>query len=404
MAETPIAATYLSATSFSVASDKGAEFLPGVRVLADCGVDGTRMGTVTSDGVATVVVVLDSGVLTSHLTGVLHGNDTPDSLCNHASQHMLGARDVIAPSDIGAMPADRSISTTAPLYGGGDLWSDLTLGVDAASESAAGVAELATAAEVAEGTDTGRVITPAGLAAGYLGLSVKSEVSITGATTLTSSAFGKMHVCTDTAADYTVGLPAAAGNAGKLLGIRISSACTKLVTLDGNASELIDGAATRVMWAGESALLLCDGVGWTKVAGKSIPMVCRMQGQESQSIPSATFTTLALPTAIVNIGGMADAANNRVLIRRGGTYHVSAQSSLPSILPTELSGIQILLNGGHLVYGGGVGAFFGVTPTTDALASCSATAVFAVRSYHAHATSLPTGLGTFLNVTEIVSW
>lgn len=47
MAETPITATYVSTTSFSVAADK-TWIIPGVRVKADCGVDGSKYGTVST--------------------------------------------------------------------------------------------------------------------------------------------------------------------------------------------------------------------------------------------------------------------------------------------------------------------------------------------------------------------
>lgn len=95
------------------------------------------------------------------------------------------------------------------------------------------------------------------------------EVDVTGATTLQ---LGIMHVCSGTDSNYTVTLPAASGNAGKFVGVRMSKDLTKLVTIDAAGSELIDGQASRILWAKESAILMCDGVGWTKVAGKSIPM------------------------------------------------------------------------------------------------------------------------------------
>jgi hypothetical protein len=70
---------------------------------------------------------------------------------------MIDGRDEIAPADIGAMPADRTISTTLPLWGGGNLWSDLTLGINSASTTAEGVSEFATSTEAVAGTDTARV-------------------------------------------------------------------------------------------------------------------------------------------------------------------------------------------------------------------------------------------------------
>jgi len=128
------------------------------------------------------------------------------------------------------------------------------------------------------------------------------------------------------AADYTVGLPAVTSNAGKLIGFRMAPGLTKFVTLDGNASELIDGTATRVMWANEVAILLCDGTAWTKIGGKSIPMNCGMYPTAATTVALSPTVTLVPLAAVItdNTGGMASASNNRVLMKRPGTYRVSA--------------------------------------------------------------------------------
>lgn len=62
-------------------------------------------------------------------------------------------------------PTARTISTTAPLTGGGDLSANRTLAVSQGTETAQGVLELATDAETQTGTDTARAITPANLSA-----------------------------------------------------------------------------------------------------------------------------------------------------------------------------------------------------------------------------------------------
>lgn len=150
-------------------------------------------------------------------------------------------------------------------------------------------------------------------------LDYSADVSVTGATTAT---IGKWHICTGTSADYTVTLPAASGNAGKIIGLRMSSALTKLVTLDGNGSELIDGATTRVMWANEVAILFCDGTGWTKIGGKSIPMQAMMLRTSSQTLTSGgAFDKVLFGTIEVDIGGMANTANSRFDCKRAGTYN-----------------------------------------------------------------------------------
>lgn len=118
----PVAATYISATQFAVASDVTAKFVPGLRVCADCGDDDLRKGSVAGSiyDAATsrtlVTLELDAGVLTDGLTSVAHGYDTPDSLARATT--------------------DRH-----------------------------GAVRLATAAEAVDGTDTSTAVTPAGVAA-----------------------------------------------------------------------------------------------------------------------------------------------------------------------------------------------------------------------------------------------
>lgn len=151
-------------------------------------------------------------------------------------------------------------------------------------------------------------------------LDYSADVSVTGATTAT---VGKWHICSGTSADYTLTLPAASGNAGQLIGLRMSSALTKLVTIDGNSTELIDGSQTRVMWANETAVLFCDGTGWTKIAGKSIPMVGKIQRTTAMSsaIANTTVTKVTLNTApITGYGVITDTTDNRLTITRPGVY------------------------------------------------------------------------------------
>lgn len=157
---------------------------------------------------------------------------------------------------------------------------------------------------------------------------LSSEVAVTTTTTLTGTAFGKMHLCSGTTSNYAVTLPAASGNAGKIIGFRMAPGLTKLVTLDGNSSELIDGETTRVMWKNEVAILECDGTGWIKIAGKSIPMVCEIRASSTQTLTSGTEATLTLGSAFYDPASMADVGNSKILIRRNSTYLVRGYSGL----------------------------------------------------------------------------
>lgn len=157
-----------------------------------------------------------------------------------------------------------------------------------------------------------------------------SEVSIAAATTLTSTAFGKMHVCTGSS--YTVDLPAVSGNTGKIIGIRMAPALTGFVTLDANSTETIDGATTRKMWAQESAILLCNGTEWVKIGGKTRALqaiIRRNSNQTGIATGLVSATTIALDTSVKdNSALMVETANNRLRIQRAGSYDIKANISL----------------------------------------------------------------------------
>lgn len=81
----------------------------------------------------------------------------------------------------GGVPTSRLINTTAPLTGGGDLSADRTLAISAATETATGAVELATVAEATAGADTTRAVTPAGLAAAVAAAAKRYAANVGGA-------------------------------------------------------------------------------------------------------------------------------------------------------------------------------------------------------------------------------
>jgi hypothetical protein len=169
-----------------------------------------------------------------------------------------------------------------------------------------------------------------------------SPISVTGAVTAT---IGKHHVCSGTTADYTVTLPSVNGNAGKLISFEMAGDLTKLVTIAASGTEVIDGATTRIMWAGETAILLCDGVHWTKIGGKSIPMIsCHIlltPGTETtaQSIASSTYTKVSLNT-IVSSSPMSNTANKSLItVKRSSSYEFRLAVGYPSIGPATFTAL-----------------------------------------------------------------
>jgi hypothetical protein len=171
-------------------------------------------------------------------------------------------------------------------------------------------------------------------------------LSITGTTSLPSSSLGtypatKWHVCTGTAANYTVTLPSPTNNAGKTIGFIMSSALTKLVTISRNSGETIDGAASRVMWAQETALLYTDGTNWTKIQGKSRQMFCQMGYSTTAPVTSGTVTVIPLDSIYIdNTSLMASTAASRVNVLRPGNYTASAFGTFVA-MPAESVNTQV---------------------------------------------------------------
>lgn len=153
-------------------------------------------------------------------------------------------------------------------------------------------------------------------------------------TTTATATIGRMHVCTGTSADYTVTLPAAAGNAGRFIGVRMAPGLTRLVTIDGNASETINGASTRVMWANESALLSCDGAGWFKVAGASVAMTARIEASATQSFASGAFVEMTMGTVARDVGALTGTAN-AIVPRRSGQYAINTTGMVSDVTGSE---------------------------------------------------------------------
>lgn len=178
-------------------------------------------------------------------------------------------------------------------------------------------------------------------------------VSVTAATTLTSSAVKKIHICSGTSADYTVTLPTTGLTVGDVITLQMGKALTKLVTIDAGAGHLLDGQQTRTMWAGEVATVSWDGVDWARISGKTAPM-CATVHQilgSGQSIPTATITKVTINTATIDIGGMANVANNRIVIRRAGTYRLSAKVAFDLGVQCPRVALYILKNGTTILTG-----------------------------------------------------
>ena len=166
-------------------------------------------------------------------------------------------------------------------------------------------------------------------------------VSVTGAVTLDATAFGKMHIVTGTSADYTVDLPTAVGNGGKSIGFVCSSALTKLVTIDANSTETIEGDLVKKIWAKETLVLVSDNTNWIVGNYRQRRMFCELF-RSAFSIPNNAATKFLYTTVTSdNTGFIGDAVtNNRFNIPRAGYWKITINAT-PVNLATTAVQIQV---------------------------------------------------------------
>lgn len=237
--------------------------------------------------------------------------------------------------------------------------------------------------------------------------------AIAGAATLTAADLNRIHVCSGTTADYTVALPTAVGVAGQWIGFRMAQGLTRLVTLDGAGAETIDSQASRVMWAGEAAILASDGANWFKFAGKPRPMRCILRRNSTQGgVTSGPLVKILLDGVEDDTTSMADLANNQIVIRRPGAYFILGAviySALTANSPTTNSVVYINTN---VDFSAEVYGAAGGQPSPPAIAPARPLVAGDTAHLRAYQTSgatqsvygVASGETTRLTVQEVPSW
>jgi len=199
--------------------------------------------------------------------------------------------------------------------------------------------------QVAEGTRSGT---------GLITLSAVNSSGIAGRAFLeTAEAFAVAEANYLSFSDVIIQLPAAAGNAGAMIGIRVGRGVASMAKVGGNGGfDLIDGQTPRLLHDGECAILLSDGTGWTKVAGKTIPMRTGVWLNTSLSVADnaeeqVPFDSVTHDNGMVPAGYWEDSAvkRGRLFVRRRGLYRFlggigfqsDAAPSTPGVVFTQAS-------------------------------------------------------------------
>lgn len=156
----------------------------------------------------------------------------------------------LAGGSLGTIPYQSAAGTTAQLAVG-------TSGYILKSNGAAAPSWLATLPVANGGTGGTTQIT----ALQALGAIAAQTVAKSAVYTVVAADRGDLLNCTGT---WTLSLTAAATLADGF-SIALVNSGTGTITIDPNASELVDGLTTKAITAGQSCLLVCNGVGWYTV-------------------------------------------------------------------------------------------------------------------------------------------
>jgi len=98
---------------------------------------------------------------------------------------------------------------------------------------------------------------------------------------------------------FTITLPAASGNSGKLYRIKKIDSSTNGVTIDGNSSETIDGSTTVVLYNQNDVIeIVCDGSNWV-ITENGQQNVFEQKFLTSDISSSSTATDLTFSNLVV---------------------------------------------------------------------------------------------------------
>lgn len=157
------------------------------------------------------------------------------------------------------------------------------------------------------------------------GLDVQNSLGLAVSTVTATATLDQTHnvvLCSGGA--FTVTLPAASTNTGKVYYIKKTDGGTNYITIDGNSAETIDGAATVVLYVQYDALrIICDGSNWHIIDDERIPHSTKLRSSSAQSIGNASAVQIDCNNEDWDIGGIASTTSDDFVVQRDGRYNVN---------------------------------------------------------------------------------
>ncbi len=140
---------------------------------------------------------------------------------------------------------------------------------------------------------------------------------VTKTTTYTATLADRIILCSTAGGAWSLTLPAASGNTDKTYYIKKTTGDAYALTIDGNASETIDGSTTLALSTQyDSVLIACDGSNWHTLAQKDADLT--------------TFSNV-VEDATPQLGGFLDANGNYMQTEKGGDI----ASASPLVIDTD---------------------------------------------------------------------
>jgi len=216
---------------------------------------------------------------------------------------------------------------------------------------------------------------------------------------------GMLNVCSGTSSDYTVTLPTVAESRNALLGVQMApiTSLSKLITIDGNGSETIDGELVRYMRANEIAIFRSDGAAWAKLFGKPNPFYA-VASVGATAASSGVATKMPMSALADNSGFFFSNSNTRFEIQRKSLYTISVIITYNAISASGDYYGGIYINGSEIMLGyvtnPGGGSYPRMNCTTSReLSQGEYVEAYAVQYSGASQNALAT-----MSVVEIGSW
>lgn len=195
-------------------------------------------------------------------------------------------------------------------------------------------------------------------------------------TTYTATASDEFIACDTSGGAWTLTLPAAASSSGKVYKIKKTSNDFTALTIDGNASETIDGATTTTLNTQYEQLeIVCDGSNW-HIVERRVPSVWTAYTPTGAWVANTTYTgfwrrvgdSLEVSASVV-VSGAPTAATFTLTVPSGLVVDTAKLPSTSQL--TTLGVVDVRDDSAAIVYPGLVR--YASTTTVNAFAAGSTT-------------------------------